>query len=172
VACPFGLFIAASLVGVEFARRSIGRNRVRTAATLLIAALLALLAALGLDTLALLRTGLRPTHSSYTALVYTNAAFNAQLVAALTIIVPYAAVRIFAGRLTAVRRVTSDCLWLLWLYSSTGSAVQPASSSTSSTVSAKQARHSGHWETTGSAQGRLLSTLLAAIAEFERELIR
>jgi len=110
------LLIAVSLAALELARRMIGQNRVRMAAMLLIMALFALVAALGLDTLMLLHTGLRPTHSGYAALVYANSALNGQLVFALTIMAPYVAARIFAGRLTAVRRVTFDCLWLFWLY--------------------------------------------------------
>ncbi len=113
----FSAFLAfASLAAIEFARRLIGSDRVRRAAMLLTLALLALVAGLGLDTLALLQTGLRPTRSAYAALVYANTGLNAQLVFALAIMASYAVARIFAARLTAVRRVTFDCLWLLWVY--------------------------------------------------------
>jgi cytochrome c oxidase subunit I+III len=108
--------VSVSFAAVELARRLIGHDRVYTAATLLLVALLALLAGLVLDTSALLKTGLRPTQSGYAALVYASTGLNAQLVFSLVIMAFYTVARIFAGRLTAARCVTFDCLWLFWAY--------------------------------------------------------
>ena len=63
-----------------------------------------------------------------------------------------------------------------WSQNWTGSAGRHESCWTRSRVSARSARHFGRsaiplWDTSKS-QGRLLSTLLAATAEFERDLIR
>lgn len=107
---------SASFATVDLARRLTNSNRIHMAAALLIVAPIAILAALVLDTSALVQTGLRPTESGYAAIVYANTALNAQLFLALAIMAAYTVARIFAGRLTADRCVTLDCLWLLWAY--------------------------------------------------------
>jgi cytochrome c oxidase subunit I+III len=60
--------------------------------------------------------GLRPTTSSYGAMVYMAAFLQFQLAAALTIMALFVLARQAAGRLSGLRRVTFDNTALLWLY--------------------------------------------------------
>lgn len=61
-------------------------------------------------------SGLRPTDSSYGALVYAVIAIEGQLVAAAMIMALYSCVRDMFGKLSAVRRATLDNTALFWHY--------------------------------------------------------
>ncbi|MDP9137307.1 MAG: cytochrome c oxidase subunit I [Pseudomonadota bacterium] len=79
-------------------------------------ATLTLAAALLLDFQGHWQSGLRPTASSYGALVYTVVALEGQLVVTAVIMGFYTLARSAAGKLTAVRRVTFDNAMLFWHY--------------------------------------------------------
>ena len=114
---------AASSGAIAFAGRALrttnvsepgGRHwRVRFA---LVAALLLLAAALGIELSGQWQSGLRPTASSYGAVVYTMSVLQAQLVLALVIMGGYTLARSWCGLLDGKRRVTFDNTMLLWHY--------------------------------------------------------
>jgi cytochrome c oxidase subunit I+III len=62
------------------------------------------------------RSGLRPSASSYAALVYAVIAVQGQIVVAVLIMGIYSLARSAAGKLTSVRRATFDNTMLLWHY--------------------------------------------------------
>jgi cytochrome c oxidase subunit I+III len=61
-------------------------------------------------------SGLRPTDSSYGALVYAVIAIEGQLVAVAIIMALYCFARDLAGKLSPVRRTTLDNTALFWYY--------------------------------------------------------
>lgn len=75
-----------------------------------------LLAALALDLGAHWLGGLRPQASGYAAMVYANAALQAQIAAAVSAMALFAGVRALSGRLDRARRVVFDNLALFWGY--------------------------------------------------------
>jgi cytochrome c oxidase subunit I+III len=76
----------------------------------------ALLAALYIDVLSHWRGGLRPQADSHAAMVYANAALQAQIVGAVLVMALFAVARILLGRLDRIRRVVFDNLALFWAY--------------------------------------------------------
>jgi cytochrome c oxidase subunit I+III len=100
---------------VGVAGKVLPRSRTGFAALVLIA-LLALPAALGLEVAAHWRSGLRPQASGYAALVYLAAVLQLQIVVAVVVIGAYTLTRLAVGRLSASRRVTFDTLALLSYY--------------------------------------------------------
>jgi len=107
------LGLSAACVGV--AGKVLARSRTGFAALVLIA-LLALPAALGLEVAAHWRSGLRPQASGYAALVYLAAVLQLQIVVAVVVTGAYTLTRLAMGRLSASRRVTFDTLALLSYY--------------------------------------------------------
>ncbi|MGE0701057.1 MAG: cytochrome ubiquinol oxidase subunit I, partial [Hyphomicrobiaceae bacterium] len=91
------------------------RSGLATAFLLVAAALLAI-AAVGVDILGHWQTGLRPSSSSYGALVYLGIFLSAQIIAAVAVMALFTAARQLAGRLDRVRRVTFDSTALLAYY--------------------------------------------------------
>jgi cytochrome c oxidase subunit I+III len=61
-------------------------------------------------------SGLRPTDSSYAAMVYMASALNAQLAAAIAVMAAFVVARHVAGKLDAIRRVPFECTALLIYY--------------------------------------------------------
>ncbi len=76
----------------------------------------ALLAALCIDALSHWRAGLRPQSDSHAAMVYANAALQAQIVGAVVVMALFAVARMLLGRLDRIRRVVFDNLVLFWAY--------------------------------------------------------
>ena len=111
--------LLASSVALLVAGRAMSRSPadarwlVRTA---LVVALVALAASSAIDAHGHWQSGLRPSASSYAALVYAVIAVQGQLVVAVLIMGTYTLVRSFAGKLTPVRRATFDNTMLLWHY--------------------------------------------------------
>jgi cytochrome c oxidase subunit I+III len=99
------------------ATRATGRRgahwRVRIAVLI---ALPLLAAALGVELYGQWQAGLRPTASSYGAVVYALSALQAQYVLVLTIMGAYTLARSWCGLLHGRRRVTFDNTMLLWHY--------------------------------------------------------
>ncbi|MYZ48930.1 cbb3-type cytochrome c oxidase subunit I [Propylenella binzhouense] len=83
---------------------------------LLVLAVPLLVAAFGADLLGLWRAGVRPSETSYGAIVFGFAVIQGLYVAALVVMAPYTVARSFAGLLDARRRVTFDNTRMLWLY--------------------------------------------------------
>lgn len=112
-----GLLLASglSLLG---AHHALERNRTPRAAfaTLILLGIIALLGALALDGLAHWRGGLRPQASGYAAMVYANAALQAQITAAVAVMAIFAIARLVAGCFDRIHRVVFDNLGLLWAY--------------------------------------------------------
>ena len=79
-------------------------------------AVLSLVVSLAIELQAHWQSGLRPSTSSYAALVYAILAVQGQLVVAAAIMGLYTLARSAAGKLTAVRRVTFDNTKCLWHY--------------------------------------------------------
>ncbi|MCV9937086.1 cytochrome c oxidase subunit I [Boseaceae bacterium BT-24-1] len=100
------------------AHHFLDRNARRTGlvALLLLAGVTALAGALALDLIGHWRSGLRPQASGYAAMVYANAALQAQIIAAVVVIALFAIARVLVGRLDSSRRVVFDVLMLLWVY--------------------------------------------------------
>ncbi len=65
-----------------------------------------------------LTTDLRPSENSYSAVVYTFAAWQGFFAAVLTIMALFTLARSLAGRLNRARRATFDNTALLWHYAS------------------------------------------------------
>ena len=76
----------------------------------------ALAGALAIDLAGHWRTGLRPQASGYAAMIYANAALQAQTIAAVVVVTLFAGARLLAGRLDRSRRVVFDVMMLLWIY--------------------------------------------------------
>ncbi|MBS7699935.1 MULTISPECIES: cytochrome c oxidase subunit I [unclassified Chelatococcus] len=104
---------------LEIARRLLGETRRRNGivAVLLLFGAIALAGAIGADILQHWQAGLRPQASGYAAMVYANAALQAQIAGAVLLIAGFAAARLLAGRVDRIRRVVFDNLALLWAYS-------------------------------------------------------
>jgi cytochrome c oxidase subunit I+III len=84
---------------------------------LLLLATGALLAtSLALEIAAHWQSGLRPSASSYGAMVYLSSALNFQVVATAAIMCLFTIARYFAGKLDAERRVTFECTALMTYY--------------------------------------------------------
>jgi cytochrome c oxidase subunit I+III len=84
---------------------------------LVVLATAAMIAALGLEIAAHWQSGLRPTASSYGAMVYMASFLQLELVLPLLVMTGFVQARWLAGRLDGIRRVTFDNLSLFWHYS-------------------------------------------------------
>ncbi|MGW9333418.1 cytochrome c oxidase subunit I [Bosea sp. NPDC055594] len=116
VGSAVGLVVSAALLwGARVRLARAGKERVAPA-TLIVLGVSALIAALAFDGLAQWATGLRPQASGYGAIVFANAALQAQVAAAVAVMALFAVARILTGRLNNVRRVVFDNLTLLWGY--------------------------------------------------------
>jgi len=115
---PSSLLVVSG-ASLEACRRLLdgGREREGTIAVLLTLGAISLAGALGVDILQHGRAGLRPQASGYAAMVYANAALQAQIAGAVLLTAGFAAARLVAGRVDRIRRVVFDNLALLWTYS-------------------------------------------------------
>jgi cytochrome c oxidase subunit I+III len=98
------------------ARRLLDRERTAAALALLVAALVLLLAGLGLETWGHVVVGLDPTAHAYAATVWTALALAAVLAATLLVMTGLCVARGVCGILHVRRRATFDCTVLLWHY--------------------------------------------------------
>jgi cytochrome c oxidase subunit I+III len=113
-----GGLVLLSALAMIFAARLLPRQRT-VSAGLIVCVLMSsttLLLGLALETIAQWQTGLRPSDSSYGAMVYLNLFLQFQLAAALLVMAGFAVARHLFGRLDIVRRVVFDNLALLQLY--------------------------------------------------------
>ncbi len=106
-------FILSS-AAIAFAGRMLARRWALCLSIIL--ACLALAAAWYFEFQGQWQSGLRPSASSYAALVYTVTAVEGQLVVTAVIMGLYTITRSLAGLLTPVRRATYDNTMLLWHY--------------------------------------------------------
>jgi cytochrome c oxidase subunit I+III len=83
---------------------------------LMLAGTLCAIAAVGADVYGQWQTGLRPSSSSYAAMVYMANGLTGQLVFAAALMSAFTLARHFTGRLDAVRRATFDNTALLFFY--------------------------------------------------------
>jgi cytochrome c oxidase subunit I+III len=83
---------------------------------LILVAVVALSASLGIETLGHWQYGLRPDGSGYAAMVYLAAALQVELVVALLVAAFYVLARLAAGRLDGARPVTFESFALLLHY--------------------------------------------------------
>lgn len=115
---PMVLLIVSGML-LEASRRLLdgGGGRHGTIAVLLLLGAIALVGALGVDILQHWRAGLRPQASGYAAMVYANAALQAQIAGAVLLTAGFAAARLATGQVDRIRRVVFDNLALLWAYS-------------------------------------------------------
>lgn len=115
---PMVLLIVSGLL-LEASRRLLdgGGGRRGIITVLLLLGAIALVGALGVDILQHWRAGLRPQTSGYAAMVYANAALQAQIAGAVLLTAGFAAARLATGRVDRIRRVVFDNLALLWSYS-------------------------------------------------------
>ena len=85
-------------------------------AGLIIAGIVALIAALGVDIWSQWQSGLRADASAYGAIVYTSSVLQGEIVTPVLVMAGFALARLLTGRLDAVRRAVFDNLGLLWGY--------------------------------------------------------
>jgi cytochrome c oxidase subunit I+III len=104
-----GMFVAGKMLP-EPGRRGAG------ASVLLLAAAACLCGAVALNIWSHWQTGLRPTESSYGAMVYMASVLDAQLVAAVVVLAGAAIARNLTGRLDCIRRVAFENVGLLCAY--------------------------------------------------------
>jgi cytochrome c oxidase subunit I+III len=111
------LLLAASGGTIAYGNRALRQKcaRWRVCAGLLFATAL-LMAAFCVDLQGHWLTGLRPTQSSYGALVYALTSVQGFYVATLTIMALYTVARSLSGRLNSERRATFDNTMLMWYY--------------------------------------------------------
>jgi cytochrome c oxidase subunit I+III len=76
----------------------------------------ALIGGVALEAVGHWRSALRPTDSSYGAMVYMASALNGQLAAAIAVMAGFVVARHVAGKLDAIRRVPFECTALLIYY--------------------------------------------------------
>jgi cytochrome c oxidase subunit I+III len=114
---PSALLVVSGVL-LEACRRLLdsGHGRYGIIAVLLLGAF-ALVGALGVDIVQHWQAGLRPQANGYAAMVYANAALQAQIAGAVLLTAGFAAARLASGRIDRVRRVVFDNLALLWIYS-------------------------------------------------------
>jgi cytochrome c oxidase subunit I+III len=113
-----GMLLVASSGAFFLAGRSLGPPGARNWMTpvLLLLAAGCLVAGVVVEILAHWEAGLRPTQSSYGAMVYVAGALAAQIAAAVAIMALFAVARHFAGRLDRAWRVTYETTALLAYY--------------------------------------------------------
>jgi cytochrome c oxidase subunit I+III len=111
---------SAALLVVSGVMLAVARHRLggQTAsiAGLIIAGVIALIAALGVDIWSQWQSGLRADASAYGAIVYTSSVLQSEIVVPVFIMAGFALARLLTGRLDAVRRAVFDNLALLWGY--------------------------------------------------------
>jgi len=108
--------LVASSAALEWASARLRTGDRRALAIAVAGAALALTTALLIEFIAQWQTGLRPTQSSYGALVYTAIALQGFQVAVVTVMIGYTLARAWAGKLDARRRVTFDNTRLMGHY--------------------------------------------------------
>ncbi|MEZ5843414.1 MAG: cytochrome c oxidase subunit I [Hyphomicrobiaceae bacterium] len=117
-AAASALAFAVGAIAFVLADRSLGPSgKPRLATPLLIAiGALSLIAAVGIEVMGHWQAGLRPSDSSYAALVYVGAFLTGQLAGAVLVMGFYTIARHVVGKLDRVRRVTFDNTRLLAIY--------------------------------------------------------
>ena len=110
-----GALLVVSGVMLAVARRRLG-GQTASLAGLIIAGIVALIAALGVDIWSQWQSGLRADASAYGAIVYTSSVLQGEIVTPVLIMAGFALARLLTGRLDAVRRAVFDNLALLWGY--------------------------------------------------------
>ena len=116
VASAIALVASALMIGAgdRLLPRAGGRSIVVPLLLFVTASLLA--TSLALEIAAHWQNGLRPSASSYGAMVYLSSALNFQVVATAAIMCLFTIARYFAGKLDAERRVTFECTALMTYY--------------------------------------------------------
>ena len=113
------LLLVLSGAAIAYASRALRLSATRGLWPACIAVLIAiplLLGAFGIDLYSQWQSGLRPTASSYGAVVFTVVSMQGLLAAVLTIMGFYTVARALCGLLNAERRATFDNTMLLWHY--------------------------------------------------------
>ncbi|MGZ8216652.1 cbb3-type cytochrome c oxidase subunit I [Methylomagnum sp.] len=108
-----------SLLGsglIAFASDQLAANRHGPVRLALLGAAVLLVGAFGAELYGHWRTGLRPTDSSYGAVVYAVVSIQGFFIAVVATMALYTLVRSLAGRLDGVRRATFDNTRLFWHY--------------------------------------------------------
>ncbi len=105
---------AAALLGADRVLRA-GGTRIGMGG-LMALGVSALVAATALDVGALRSAGLAPDKDAFGAVTFMAPLLQTQVTAAVVVIALFTLARLWAGRLTAARRVVFDTLRLLWLY--------------------------------------------------------
>ncbi|MES2563523.1 MAG: cbb3-type cytochrome c oxidase subunit I, partial [Pseudomonadota bacterium] len=108
--------LIASSAAIHYASRALQKNRCSRVVVALITASLILIAALVLEITGQQRSGLMPTQSSYSALVYTFSSIQGFFVVVVVMMAFYTCARAAAGLLNHERRVTFDNTMLFWHY--------------------------------------------------------
>jgi cytochrome c oxidase subunit I+III len=112
------LFVAAGgcfLVGWRTLAHPGSRNALTP--VLIVAGAACAVGAVAIDVMGQWQAGLRPSSSSYAAMVYMSSILTGQLVFAVVLMSAFTLARHFTGRLDSVRRVTLDNTALLLFYS-------------------------------------------------------
>jgi cytochrome c oxidase subunit I+III len=116
----FPLLVAALLIAssaaIHYASHALQKDRCSRVVVALIIASLILIAALVLEITGQERSGLMPTQSSYSALVYTFASIQGFFIVVVVMMAFYTCARATAGLLNHERRVTFDNTMLFWHY--------------------------------------------------------
>jgi cytochrome c oxidase subunit I+III len=107
--------LAASGLGLFAAHAVLGRSHALSGLAITMG-VGALVAAFAVEALGHWQEGLRPAASGYSALVFTNALLQAQIVAPLVVMAGFALARLATGQLDEHRRVVFDNLGLWWAY--------------------------------------------------------
>ncbi len=108
--------LALSSGAIAYASSALRAGRLWPVRVALMAAMPLLAGAFGIDLWGQWQSGLRPTVSSYGAVVYTFSVLQGQYVAALLIMGCYTLARSWTGRLDGRRRATFDSTMVLWHY--------------------------------------------------------
>jgi cytochrome c oxidase subunit I+III len=115
----FGLVVAC----FRLAMRGLATGRAAPVPWLVLAGALAAAAGLGLELYGQWQSGLRPTQSSYAALVYMETVLNGQLVAAILLMAAFTMARFWCGKLDSVRNACLENTSLLAHYTAAQAAL-------------------------------------------------
>jgi cytochrome c oxidase subunit I+III len=110
------LYITSSILIAVASRALKGRERSGAVPVLILVAVALVVGAIAIDLLAQRQAGFEPHQTSYAAVIYSLAGFQAFFVAVIAIMGLYTAARWVAGLLNRARRVTFDNTMLLWHY--------------------------------------------------------
>jgi cytochrome c oxidase subunit I+III len=110
------LLSVLSSVSVAYASRALKSNHAQPVRFALLAAVPLLIGALGYELYGHWQTGLRPTQTSYAAVVYTVLSIQGFFVAVVTSMGLYTVARSWCGLIDRERRATFDNTMLFWHY--------------------------------------------------------